>query len=213
MNARRSMLHWSLAIVIVMASTMLSPAAVRAADPLPAIAARLADAPVVRGRFEQTRKLAGFARPLVSRGDFLVARARGLVWQVREPVPSSLVVTPARLAMRGADGGLQREVRTDSQPGMQAVAQSMLAVLNGDVAALSERFTVDARLEGRTGWALTLVPRDAGMRRAFARIDIAGDRFVRQLTLHEESGDSTAIRLLDPVGLPALTRDEEQRFD
>jgi hypothetical protein len=203
----------ALALVVLMVAAILAPRTVLAADPLPAIAARLADAPVVRGRFEQTRRLAGFSKPLVSRGDFLVARSRGLVWQVREPVPSSLVVTPARLALRGADGSLQREVRTDSQPGMQAVAQAMLAVLNGDVAALSERFTVDARLEGRGGWALTLVPRDAGMRRAFARIEIAGDRFVRQLRLEEESGDSTAIRLLDPTALQTLSRDEEQRFD
>ncbi len=72
---------------------MLPALPAHADDLLASVARRLADAPCIRGRFEQTRRLSGFSNPLVSRGDFVLARGRGVVWQTREPFPSSLLVT------------------------------------------------------------------------------------------------------------------------
>ena len=40
---------------------------------------RLKASPVLKGEFEQTKTLKGFKNPLVSRGEFLVARGQG-VW-------------------------------------------------------------------------------------------------------------------------------------
>ncbi len=188
------------------------PAVARAEDLLGAVAARLVDAPVIRGRFEQTRRLSGFASPLVSRGDFVVARARGVLWNTREPFPSSLLVTPERLVVRGADGQVQQQLQADAQPAMRVVGESMIAVLRGDLRALSARFTVSGKLVGKSGWTLTLEPTDAGMRRAFSRIELSGDRFVRDVRLEEASGDTTAVKMLAPAAAEKLTPDEEQRF-
>ncbi|QEZ44001.1 LolA family protein [Cupriavidus oxalaticus] len=185
----------------------------RAQDTLDAIAARLADAPVIHGRFEQRRQLAGFASPLVSRGDFVLARERGLAWATREPIVSSLLVTPTQLVVRGADGQVQQRLAADAQPAMRVVGESMIAVLRGDLSALSARFAIDARLTGKEGWALTLTPTDNGIRRAFARIELAGDRFVRSIRLDEAGGDATQIRLLGPAAAARLTAAEAQRFE
>lgn len=196
-------------------------AALGLADALPAhaddllggVAARLADAPVIHGQFEQTRRLAGFSNPLVSRGDFVLARGRGVVWSTREPFPSSLLVTPDRLVMRGADGRVQQQMQADSQPAMRVVGESMIAVLRGDLRSLQKRFDVTGKLVGKAGWALTLTPTDAGMRRVFTRIELAGDRFVRDVRLEEGSGDSTVVRMIDPSAANKLTSAEEQRFE
>ncbi|MDQ0143111.1 outer membrane lipoprotein carrier protein LolA [Cupriavidus necator] len=188
----------------------------RAAPPTPvldAIAARLADAPVIRGRFEQQRQLAGFAQALVSRGDFVLARDRGLAWTTREPIVSSLLVTPAQLLVRGADGQVQQRLAADAQPAMRVVGESMIAVLRGDLSALSGRFAIDARLAGKDGWSMTLTPTDGGIRRAFARIELAGDRFVRSIRLEEAGGDATRIRLIEPAAAPRLSAAEAQRFE
>jgi len=184
-----------------------------AGDLLGDVAARLADAPVIRGQFEQTRRLAGFSNPLVSRGDFVLARGRGVVWNTREPFPSSLLVTPDRLVMRGADGKVQQQMQADSQPAMRVVGESMIAVLRGDLRSLQTRFEVTGKLVGKSGWALTLIPADAGMRRVFTRIELAGDRFVRNVRLEEGSGDSTVVRMIDPSAADRLTAAEEQRFE
>ncbi|WP_423194279.1 LolA family protein [Cupriavidus sp. H18C2] len=90
---------------VLLGAAMLLGLPAHAADLLGDVAARLADAPVIRGQFEQTRKLPGFSHPLVSRGDFVLAKSRGVVWATREPFASSLLVTPDRLVMRG--GGRQ----------------------------------------------------------------------------------------------------------
>lgn len=182
-------------------------------DLLGSVAARLADAPVIRGQFEQTRRLAGFTNPLVSRGDFVLARGRGVVWSTREPFPSSLLVTPDKLVMRGADGKVQQQMQADAQPAMRVVGESMIAVLRGDLRSLSTRFDVTGKLVGKTGWSLTLTPTDQGMRRVFTRIELAGDKFVRNVRLEEGSGDSTVVRMIDPAAANQLSAAEEQRFE
>lgn len=183
-----------------------------AEDVLGRLSGRLVDAPVIRGRFEQTRRLSGFPNPLVSRGDFVVARARGVLWNTREPFPSSLLVTPERIVVRGADGQIQQQMEADAQPAMRVVGESMIAVLRGDLRALSTRFEVSGKLIGKTRWELTLMPTDAGVRRAFARIELSGDRFVREVRLEEASGDSTVVRMIGPAAGDKLSADEEQSF-
>lgn len=190
------------------------PMPVRAqGDLAAAVSARLSDAAVIRGRFEQTRKLAGFSNPLVSRGDFVVARGRGVLWSTLEPIASSLLVTPDKLVVRGADGRVQQQMQADAQPAMRVVGESMIAVLRGDLRGLSSRFEIDGKLVGKAGWALTLVPTDAGMKRVFARIELAGDRFVRDVRIAEAGGDSTTVRMIDPVAASQLSAAEEQRFE
>ncbi|WP_354686491.1 outer membrane lipoprotein carrier protein LolA [Cupriavidus necator] len=207
------MMRRALLLSALAAAVCLPALPAHAADTLGAIAARLADAPVIRGRFEQKRQLAGFTNPLVSRGDFVLARERGLAWTTREPIVSSLLVTPKELVVRGADGQVQQRLGADEQPAMRVVGESMIAVLRGDLSALSARFALDAKLAGKDGWALTLTPTDSGIRRAFARIELSGDRFVRNIRLEEAGGDATQIRLLEPVAAPKLSAGEAQRFD
>ncbi|AZG15502.1 outer membrane lipoprotein carrier protein LolA [Cupriavidus pauculus] len=198
---------------VLLGAAMLLGLPAHAADLLGDVAARLADAPVIRGQFAQTRKLSGFSNPLVSRGDFVLAKGRGVVWATREPFVSSLLVTPDRLVMRGADGKVQQQMQADSQPAMRVVGESMIAVLRGDLRSLQTRFDVTGKLVGKAGWTLTLTPTDAGMRRVFTRIELAGDRFVRDVRLEEAGGDSTVVKMIGPVSAASLTPAEEQRFE
>ncbi|AVA34605.1 MULTISPECIES: LolA family protein [Cupriavidus] len=197
--------------LVAMAAMSVVPA--HAEDLSAAVSARLSDAPVIHGQFEQTRRLAGFSNPLISRGDFVMAQGRGVVWATREPFASSLLVTPEKLVMRGADGKVQQEMQADAQPAMRLVGESMIAILRGDLRSLSTRFSVTGKLVGKSGWTLTLTPTDAGVRRAFTRIDLAGDRYVRDVRLVEASGDSTVVRMIDPAGAEKLSPSEEQRFE
>ncbi|WP_227461248.1 outer membrane lipoprotein carrier protein LolA [Cupriavidus pauculus] len=201
------------ALGVIAALACLAAAPLRAEDLAAAVAARLTDAPVIRGQFEQTRRLAGFSQPLVSRGDFVVARGRGVVWTTREPVPSSLMVSPDRLVVRGADGKIQQQMQADAQPAMRIVGESMIAMLRGDFRALSSRFDVTGKLIGKQAWTLTLTPTDAGTRRVFARIELSGDQFVRNVKLEEASGDSSVVKMIDPVAGKQLDASEAQRFE
>jgi hypothetical protein len=188
------------------------PLCARAADVASQVRQRLQDAELLRGEFEQAKTLKGFKKPLLSRGQFLVARGKGVQWLVREPFASTLVVTPERLLARQADGRISAQLNTRDEPGLRVVNSVMFALVRGDVAALGERFTVDGELLGKDGWRLRLVPRDAALLQVFSQVDIEGDQFVRSIRMAEAQGDSTQIRFSAMVVGTALTRDEAARF-
>jgi hypothetical protein len=188
-----------------------------AAEPVPQVAAqvrqRMSDAPVLRGEFEQRKTIKSFRNPLVSRGTFLVARDRGVIWQTREPFASSLVVTRDRLLTRQADGKVTSQLSAKDEPGLRAINEMLFALVAADLPALAQRFRIDGELLGPDRWRLVLVPRDASLAQWVTRIELEGDRFVRVVQLHEAQGDTSAIRFSKQDAAGALTRDEEQRFE
>lgn len=185
----------------------------RAADFATDVRARLADAPVLEGDFEQTRTLKGFRNPLVSRGDFLLLRSRGVVWRTRAPFASTLVVTRDRLLSRGGDGAAALQLDARSEPGLRAVNEVMFALLGGDLAALAQHFRIEGELLGAQSWRLVLTPVDTVLAGQFARLALEGDRYVRQLRLDERGGDQTVIRFSALRAAQEPTREEEARFE
>lgn len=201
----------------IAAAVLACTAGTRAADNLPAIAAqvrtRLGNEPVQRGLFEQRKKITGFKNPLVSRGDFLVVRDRGVVWRTREPFASSLVLTRDRLVARQADGSVTSQLSTREEPGLRAINEILFALLSADLDTLAQRFDITGELSGTDDWVLTLTPRDASLARFIARIQLEGDRFVRTATLDEPRGDSSLIRFSQQSTAAAPSAEEAARFD
>lgn len=188
---------------------------VRAADGtvLAQVRQRLADAPVLKGTFEQRKSVKGFRNPLVSRGDFLVARDRGVVWATREPFASALIVTRDRLLSRQADGTVNTQVDASHEPGIRAVNEMLFALMSANLAVLSARFEVDGSLPGKEGWRLVLKPRDAALAQWVSRIELDGDRFVRKVRFAEAAGDSSEILLAGHTTAQVLTPGDAARFD
>ncbi|MGE5866657.1 MAG: outer membrane lipoprotein carrier protein LolA [Rhizobacter sp.] len=174
---------------------------------------RLADAPVLKGSFEQRKTVKGFRQPLVSRGDFLVARDRGVLWHTREPFASELVITRDRLLSRQAGGVVDTQVDAAREPGIRAVNEMLFALMAADFDVLAQRFHIDGALQGAAAWRLVLTPKDAALAQWVARIELDGDRFVRQVRLAEAGGDSSAIALSGQATATSLSREDGARFD
>lgn len=185
--------------------------------PAPALLAqvrlRLADAPVLKGNFEQRKSVKGFRHPLVSRGEFLVARERGVLWHTREPFASELVITRDRLLSRQASGAVDTQVDAAREPGIRAVNEMLFALMSADLEVLAQRFQIGGALQGTAGWRLVLTPRDAALAQWVARIELEGDRFVQQVRLFEAGGDSSAITLSGHATSASLRREDGARFD
>lgn len=189
----------------------------RAAEPVPAIAAtvrqRMVDAPVLRGEFEQRKTVKGFKNPLVSRGDFLVARERGVLWRTREPFASTLAVTRDRLLSRQADGTVVTRLSARDEPGLRAINEMLFALMAADLQALGARFRIDGELLPKDGWRLVLVPRDAALAQWVVRIELEGDRFLRSVRMSEAQGDQSLIQFSQQTTAATLTREEETGFE
>jgi hypothetical protein len=192
-----------------------SAANVRAGEPVPPlvrdIRLRMAADPVLRGAFEQRKSVKGFRNPLVSRGEFVVARQRGVLWRTLEPYASSLVVTRDRVLARQADGTVARRLQADEEPAVRAISETLFALMAADLTLLAQRFQLEGEL-GKDGWHLALLPRDAALGRWLQRVELEGDRFLRTVRLQEASGDQTQIRMSRHAGATALTADEEAQF-
>ncbi|MCM5682690.1 outer membrane lipoprotein carrier protein LolA [Schlegelella sp. S2-27] len=208
------MLNRRRALQLLGGLAVLGAAPVAAArDVITEVQARLVETVVLRGQFEQTRTLKGFRRPLVSRGEFLVAKGRGVVWQTRQPFESTLVLTRERLVVREADGSSATRLDARTEPAVRTMNEVMFALMAGDLPVLTRRFRAEGELLGKEGWRLVLTPVEPGLAAQFSRLGLDGDRHVRTVRIEEASGDVSVIRLSDLQPAAVLTRDEEDRFE
>ena len=189
-----------------------SAAAAPAADGVRLIHERLRISPVLKGEFEQVKTLKGFRNPLVSRGEFLVARGQGVWWHTRQPFESTLVVTRTRLFTRNADGSASNLADAKAQPGLQQVNELIFSLLAADLDTLADKFTIAAEPVAGGGWTLALTPRDPDIAKFLVRATLAGERDVQSVRIEEAHGDTTQIRFSHQVPAAALAPDEAERF-
>jgi outer membrane lipoprotein-sorting protein len=169
---------------------------------------QLSEPDVVRGSFVQEKYLRALPQPLVSTGTFVLARDRGLLWLLREPVQQDYRISASGIARRDASGWQQ----SDQQGPAARQNDLFLAVLHGDTEALHRDF--DLELSGTSqAWALTLTPRSKLLGQIFTRILIQGSVTAERVELLEAQGDSTLMVMsdiqiddqLDPSELHDLT--------
>lgn len=177
------------------------------------VRARLASPPVLRGEFAQEKHLAGFPAPLASRGRFLLVRDRGVAWDTREPVPSSVVLTADERILRQDGGAPRRIAHRRSGPGARETQALLQALLAGDLDTLATRFEIEEAAGAADAWSLTLRPRAPALRRVFARIEVAGDRYVERVEIISGDGERTVIAFSGVEAADAPTAGEAARFD
>ena len=203
-----------LRVAALVAAAVFAPSsfAAPATDIASLLHERLKVAPVLKGEFEQTKTLKGFRNPLVSRGEFLVARGQGVWWHTLQPFESTLVVTKTRLFTRNADGSAGNLMDAQAEPGLRQVNELIFSLLAADLDVLADKFTVAAQPVGAAGWTLTLTPRDPNLAKFLVRATLSGERDVQAVRIEEARGDSTQIRFSRQVPSGALAPDEAARF-
>jgi hypothetical protein len=187
--------------------------AAQGADLQAEVLKRLDASPVLQGEFEQSKSLKGFKNPLVSKGEFLLARSQGIVWETKQPFASTLVITRERLLARRADGSVATQMDASREPALRLVNELMFALLAGDLGVLAQRFKVEGELQGAQGWKLQLTPTDALLAGQFAGITLEGDRHVKAVRLAERNGDTTQIRFGAVRSATALSPEAAKRFE
>ena len=165
---------------------------------------------VLRGNFEQTKTLAGFKKPLMSKGTFVIDRTRGVQWITTSPFASTLVVTRERLTTWG-EGGSKQQLDTKREPGLRAVNDLIMGMLSGDLKVLATRFDTKGAIKPSQSWSLSLTPKEAGLAGFIKLIDIDGGRHVDLVRMVEPSGDVSVIRFTNNAAT-SLSSAELDRF-
>jgi hypothetical protein len=171
------------------------------------LSAQLAKPAVVRGPLIQEKHLRALPRPLTSRGQFVLSRDLGLLWQLQSPLQQDYRIDNQGIAKRTSSGWQQ-------QPGQDVAAQQsrlFLAVLKGDHSGLSKDFQL--QLSGTAeAWQLRLVPNSVLLKQIFSRIQIDGGALVQRIELHETQGDHSVLRLPKSQAGDALSEQEQRDF-
>jgi hypothetical protein len=173
-----------------------------------ALQAKLREARVVRGHFTQRKWLRELPKPLVSGGDFVIARDLGILWSTRTPFATDLVINSAGLVQR-ENGRETMRLTSSQQPGLAAFASGFYQFFTLDLSTLAERFELHGA-KAADGWTLGLKPRAAAMAKSLEAVTIAGSDRVNQVTLFEGGGDRTEIELTD-VTLSASASEADRK--
>ncbi len=158
-----------------------------------AVRERLQQPEWLRGDFTQTKKVPGFTKPLVSTGNFVAARGRGVLWRTLKPFAGELRLTQNEI--RATQGG-QTAMKLDAsrEPAVRVINTLMFALLNGDVSGLAELFELTGNAKGSV-WQLVLVPKAGALQQVLKKVELEGDGFVRRIQLFEANGDESLIQL------------------
>lgn len=183
---------------------------VQAADSLTAIREMLAKEALICAEFTQSKQMRALTRPLVSTGRLIFVARKGVLWQVRHPFATRILIKQDALIKWNDDGAAER-ISFGQAPIFRALSQVFLAVFDGDIEPLRESFKIDSDVTGSL-WRLTLVPLDSRFAAIIATIRVSGGRYVEELLIQEGRGDRTLIRFAGAGTGPCRLREEEKNY-
>ena len=179
----------SLALTI---GAFLAIAPVEADNSLSDIRQLLAKNSVICADFTQNKSLRALTRPLVSQGRLVFVAGKGVLWQVREPFATQVLVKSDAL-IKWNDEGVPQRLSFGQSPVFRTLSQVFLAVFTGDINRLWKTFEIESDVR-QSRWRLTLTPRDPGFAAIIETVRVSGGRFVDELLIEEGRGDRTLIR-------------------
>jgi len=162
------------------------------------VSQRIAEGEVLRGRFIQERHLRGFAAPLRSEGQFLLAPGRGLIWKTEKPFAVTTAITESGL-LQEVNGSQTLHMPAAKLPFLSRLYRMLGGALAGDWLGLEDDFTL-AREGSDDNWQLSLTPKKTDeMTMPFRSIAVKGKRFVDEVTLTKPDGDLDRLTFFDQV--------------
>ncbi|MDR2741636.1 MAG: outer membrane lipoprotein carrier protein LolA [Treponema sp.] len=170
----------------------------------------LAEHPVVKGTFTQTRTLGRMNRTLLSGGNFIIAAGTGMVWDTRTPFPSVMAVGRDYI-VQSTPRGTRTRLEARGNETFLSLADTISAVFTGDAHRLRENFD-NYFTESGGRWFLGLIPKEQAVRTFAAQITMNGDSVIRTIILREQSGDTIRYELSGHSFPEGLTPDEKALF-
>ena len=189
------------------AMALLAVSTLANAFDLQQLSEQLAKPHVIHGQFIQEKHLRALPQPLISKGNFVLAKNHGLLWLLKTPLQQDYRITANGIARR--DGNAWQLLPNKSAGAEQN--RLFLAVLQGDSCGLQRDFELALSGDAQQ-WKLTLTPRSVLLKQVFNQINIDGGELVKTIELLETQGDSTVLRMQDSTSGQPLSEAEQHDF-
>jgi outer membrane lipoprotein-sorting protein len=197
------------AALLLVGSAGAEPAAAR--PTLASLLGSLQKSPGVSADFVETKKLTLLETPLESRGSIYFERPAKLARHVREPASSRMILDRDELTI--SEGGKTRRVDVRQGHVVRGLVEAFVLLLGGRRAELERRFRMEFAVALGARWTLSLVPKDAAMRKTFAGFDFTGSGLVvTRMRIRQTNGDVTTMAFENVRTQRRFTAAEEKRF-
>lgn len=138
------------------------------------------------------RRIPGASRVFVSRGTVTARVGRGVLWEVKEPFPSSVEMTTNSMVF--VEDGDRNVKPLEELPYYAEIRQATDAFTAGDSHAFDGVFKIEESELPGGGWKLVLTPAVSAMRRLLGRIELTGAALPTNAVLEAADGGTSVIR-------------------
>lgn len=173
---------------------------------------------ILKGNFDQNKKIKIIKNPLKSHGTFTLVKSKGLLWSTSKPLISTIRITQDDIVSL-SNGKKVVFISMKDQPALGVIGKILFALFSTDMDELQRHFqftNVYSNLDGWPSpdkWSATLKPNDPAVAKVIDSIYICGRKTVRRLLLSEANGDSTEIIFKEVSSKKPLTKEEEALFE
>jgi hypothetical protein len=182
-----------------------------AGAPIAKIQSMLVKPQVLCGRFDQSKLLTGFKKPMVSSGRFCVVADKGVLWRTLQPFPNTVRLTRDEIIHLQKDRVAMR-LTTKQEPAVRSINGMLFGLLAGDLGEIEKLFEVDGSIRDNT-WSVTLKAREPALTRVISSVALEGGAYVKNITINEAGGDRTSIVFSEiQMGDGAMNSDEAALF-
>ncbi|MBR4159229.1 MAG: outer membrane lipoprotein carrier protein LolA [Spirochaetia bacterium] len=179
------------------------------ADQLEDVYARISAHPVTKGELTQEQYIKIANRSLISRGTFVMASDKGVIFEITDPFPSSMVVTEEKL-VQTLPGNVVSVMDGKDNAMFSNIAKIIHSVFANDVKVLKDNFQVS--VTGGPKDVVTLVPKDPLLSMLFQKITLAVGDSIDSVSIIETGGNWVNYTFSNKTFPEKLTEDERQRL-
>ena len=187
----------------------LSFTSMLAADQLEEVYSRISAHPVTKGELTQEQYIKIANRSLISKVTFVMASDNGVIFEIAEPFPSSLVVTQEKM-VQTLPGDVVSVMDGKDNAMFSNIAKIIHSVFANDVQVLKDNFQVS--VTGGPKDVVTLIPKDPLLSMLFQKITLAVSDSIDSVSIIETGGNWVNYTFSNKTFPEKLTEDERQRL-
>ena len=147
----------------------------------------------VEGKFEESRTVPGFPKPMVTQGVFTLEGER-LVWEAQKPFPSLMTVNPEGVFIEAA--GEKQALTAAEIPAVGRICTLLTSVMGGRFDALAELFDVKVTPEAGKVF-IQAQPKSPELAQAMKLIEAEAGAHLEKLVMTGPQGDIATIRFTE----------------
>jgi len=161
-----------------------------------------------RSSYVEEKHLPSLSSPLISQGDFIYIKDRGLAWIMREPFSMQTVITPRGL-VQWVEGEKQQQ-SAQVRKAMIPILDNISAIFDGDYDALYTEFEIQKTARGD----ISLKPKSQHLKPYLQEIIIGGTKTIKMIKIINAPDKFTVTTFGKPdIGMKYITDAEDALFD